>query len=179
VNETDPANLVEFEIEPSNVVEAEDELPRARSLQAKTPYDAAHPKALAVYCSDGRFTEAVEELLSELGHARIDTLTIPGGAALLHVWSADLSAAETVRKSASFLIEGHRLEEVVLIAHAGCGYYRARFSSLPPDQVILRQIMDLGRATAWLRQHHPRVRVCSFFARPEDGRILFDRKEGG
>ena len=152
---------------------------RVAAYQARTPYDEAHPKALAVYCSDGRFTNAVEELLQRLGHGRIDTLTIPGGAALLHLWSANLVEAETVRKSASFLIEGHKLEEVVLIAHAGCGYYRARFRSLAPDEMVERQVLDLGKAANWLRQHHPRVRVSTFLARPDSGQIRFENCDFG
>lgn len=61
---------------------------------ASAPFSEEHPKALAVYCSDGRFTEAVEDLLASVGNRRIDTLTIPGGAALLHFWSAASSARE-------------------------------------------------------------------------------------
>jgi hypothetical protein len=55
------------------------------------PYDRTHPAALAIYCSDGRFTRAVERLLKSLGHSRLDTMTLPGGPALLNPWPADLS----------------------------------------------------------------------------------------
>ena len=51
-------------------------------LSTNAHYDAAYPDALAVYCSDGRFTRAVDELLAKLGHPRLDTLTIPGGPGL-------------------------------------------------------------------------------------------------
>jgi len=36
---------------------------------ARAGFDARHPTALTVYCSDGRFTDAVEELLDELPRA--------------------------------------------------------------------------------------------------------------
>ena len=49
------------------------------TFQSSTPYEPSHPKALAIYCSDGRFTQPVEDLLHSLGHARLDTCTLPGG----------------------------------------------------------------------------------------------------
>ena len=87
---------------------------------AKHPFDASHPDALAIYCSDGRFTEAVEELLRHLGHARLDTLTLPGGPALLELNTAGFSQLETARTSSSFLIAGHGIKRVVL----GCRFHK-------------------------------------------------------
>ena len=65
-----------------------------------TPYEPRHPKALAVYCSDGRFTQAVEELCHHLGHERLDTLTMPGGPALLNPWTASILEADQVTSRA-------------------------------------------------------------------------------
>src|SRR3954447_985255 len=96
-------------------------------MHAKVPFDATHPHALAMYCSDGRFTEAIEELLHSLGHPRLDTLTIPGGPALLDLTSSNLDGVEVMRTAASFLIKGHAIKQVVLLGHDGCGYYKARF----------------------------------------------------
>jgi hypothetical protein len=141
---------------------------------AGTPFSEHHPNALAVYCSDGRFTEAVEELLAALGDRRIDTLTIPGGAALLHFWSAGHAEAETVRQAASFLIEAHRIVRVVLVAHAGCGYYRRRYPTLADGAMSERQGLDLLRAAEWLKGRHPGLEVATYFARPAEGRTHFD-----
>lgn len=143
-----------------------------------TPFSVEHPDALAVYCSDGRFTEAVEELLASLGDKRIDTLTIPGGAALLHLWSAGHTEAETVRRAASFLIEAHRIERVVLVAHAGCGYYRHRYPTLDELATAERQTLDLQRAAEWLVGRHRGIHVAAYFARPQDGRTTFHPIEG-
>ena len=35
---------------------------------SRTPYRIEHPNVLAIYCSDGRFTRAVEDLAAALGH---------------------------------------------------------------------------------------------------------------
>src|SRR4051812_27814890 len=109
-------------------------------MQVKTPFDAKHPDALAMYCSDGRFTEAIEELLHGLGHARLDTLTIPGGPALLDLTSSNLGAVDVMREAATFLIRGHQIKRVVLLGHDGCGYYKARFPYESPESMKRRQL---------------------------------------
>ncbi|MFO0586006.1 MAG: carbonic anhydrase [Polyangiaceae bacterium] len=139
---------------------------------AEAAYEAHHPSALAVYCSDGRFTQAVEELLGSLGHARLDTLTIPGGAALLNAWTASVLDADHVQRAARFLITGHGIREVVLVAHAGCGYYRARH----PNEKDLKayQITDLRAAAGELRRTRSGLEVKAFYAMPRDGRVTFE-----
>jgi len=144
-----------------------------RGFVAGVPFAEEHPEALAVYCSDGRFTEAVEELLTSLGDRRIDTLTIPGGAALLHLWSAGHTEADTVRRAASFLIEAHRIVRVVLVAHAGCGYYRRRYPSLDDRAMAERQVLDLRRAAEWLAGRHRGLAVAAYLASPQGGRAVF------
>jgi len=144
-----------------------------QGFAATVPFAEEHPQALAVYCSDGRFTEAVEELLASLGDRRIDTLTIPGGAALLHFWSAGHAEAETVRQAASFLIEAHRITRVVLVAHAGCGYYRRRHPALDDRAMADRQAMDLRRAASWLAGRHRGLNVAAYFAQPHVRHVAF------
>jgi hypothetical protein len=141
------------------------------------PFHPSHPDALAVYCSDGRFTRAVEALLEELGYARLDTLTIPGGPGLLDLTSADHGVVETVRTSVSFLVTGHEIAHVVLIAHEGCGYYRARLRYESPDSMVRRQLADLRGAERWLRGTHGKLEVGKFYARVAEGRVHFDPVE--
>ena len=93
-------------------------------------YDPSHPSTLAIYCSDGRFTHAVEDHCEDLGHERIDTMTLPGGPALLISGAADLSEVHVFSRAAHFLIEAHAIKHVFLFAHAGCGFYRTRFGRL-------------------------------------------------
>jgi hypothetical protein len=140
-------------------------------------FDLTHPQALAVYCSDGRFTKAIEFLLSELGHDRLDTLTIPGGAALLDLTSSSLDGVAVMRKSATFLIKGHHIKRVVLIGHEGCGYYKAGFPYESPEAMRRRQINDLERAAKWLLGEHEGLRVDMFFASPTEGEVKFEVRE--
>jgi hypothetical protein len=76
------------------------------SFVSAARYDASHPRALAVYCSDGRFTQAIEDLLRHLGHDRLDTLTLPGGPGLLNLWAGSLLEADQMERAARFLIRG-------------------------------------------------------------------------
>jgi len=110
------------------------------SFTSETAYDASHPTALAVYCSDGRFTSAIEELLRHLGHPRLDTLTIPGGPGLLQHKTSGYSDCDTFSRSAEFLIREHHIKVVVLLAHEGCGYYARKFPDLTPAQIRERQL---------------------------------------
>jgi hypothetical protein len=146
-------------------------------ISVKTRYEASHPHVLAVYCSDGRFTDAVEELASQLGHDRIDTLTLPGGPGLLNRWSADYLESDVVTRAAHFLIKGHDILEVLLLAHAGCGYYRARHGALGEEFVAEQQLKDLLAAAEELEKAHPGISVRCFFARTLGDRIFFEPVE--
>ena len=143
--------------------------------QSKLPYEQGHPDALAVYCSDGRFTGAVAELLASNGYDRLDTLTIPGGPALFEMGSSSLTAVDTTRKAASFLIQAHAIKHVLLLSHHGCGYYKSQFFHEAPDVLEARQLSDLRTGAAWLRASHPGVEVVAYFMRPHDGHVSFDR----
>jgi hypothetical protein len=144
------------------------------SFLARTRFEASHPSALAVYCSDGRFTESVEELLHAIGHSRLDTLTMPGGPGLLDLTSASVGAVDVTRPALSFLVVGHGLSHVVLISHAGCGYYRDRFRYDSPASIERRQLADLRGAAKHVRTAHPKVEVVNFYARAEAGHIRFE-----
>jgi hypothetical protein len=138
-----------------------------------TPFVAEHPDALAVYCSDGRFTRAVEELLDGLGHTRIDTLTMPGGPALLDLSSAMPSDRDAVGRAVRFLIRGHSLQKVVLVAHEGCGYYRARHPTRPAEEIRGLQLADLKAAATILRLEHPSLVVSAYLACVVEGQVRF------
>jgi carbonic anhydrase len=140
---------------------------------SRTAYEPGHPRALAVYCSDGRFTEAVEELLHHLGHARLDTLTIPGGPAILNPWAASILDADQIQRAAQFLIRAHHIDHLVLLSHEGCGYYRQKMPGRPAADVRKSQTDDLQIAARALRGARPGVRVALYHAAPHEGHVSF------
>jgi carbonic anhydrase len=147
----------------------------AATFRPKTPYDASHPHSLAIYCSDGRFTRAVEELLAHLGHQALDTLTLPGGPALLSP-TTSYAERESLTRAASFLITGHQTRHVVLIAHAGCGYYRDRYPGEPTESVEARQLADLEAAKRALELAHPSLHVRTQYLRVAGKQVQFDEQ---
>jgi hypothetical protein len=136
---------------------------------------------LALWCSDGRFTRAVEELLDSLGQPRLDTMTFPGGPALLAMTSSTLASVDNAREAASFLIKAHSIREVVLVAHEGCGYYRARYRYESSEAMQRRQLADLRSAARWVSGTHSGVMARCFFAAvattPSGPRVTFSPVE--
>lgn len=145
------------------------------SVVARTPFTPTHPTVLALYCSDGRFTRAVEELAEALGHVRIDVLCVPGGPGAMDAWTTgSVIFAEHLRSQTSFLIAGHHITEVLLISHEGCGFYKAQHERLEEPERRQRQAVDLRRAAETVRRDHPSVRVRTFHADHAGDRIVFE-----
>ena len=144
------------------------------AFEASTSYEATHPSALAMYCSDGRFTNAVEELLQSIGYDRLDTLTMPGGPGLLGHLTASALETQVAINAASFLIKGHSIRDVYLLAHAGCGYYRKKRTKDSPEQIRACQLDDLKSAGRSLREVKPDLGVHLYYAQPHDGVITFE-----
>lgn len=134
---------------------------------AKVPFTEAHPDTLALHCSDGRFTHAVDSLVTSLGHPTYDIMAMPGGAALLDISSASMIEVEATRAGTSFLIQGHKIKNAFLLAHAGCGFYRRRYAGLTIEKIAERQTRDIKAAAAWLGKTHPGVKLYAFLAFPD------------
>jgi hypothetical protein len=146
-------------------------------FRAVSRFTPAYPTALAFYCSDGRFTDAVEELLRKLGHTRLDTLTLPGGPGLLNIWSATMTEHAVASNATHFLVEKHAIVRAVLLAHEGCGYYRSLFPVEAPARIRARQIEDLRAARTYLLDTNPGVAVDLFYANVASGFVEFERVE--
>jgi hypothetical protein len=82
--------------------------------------------------------------------------------------------SDMVARAANFLIEGHRIQEVLLLAHAGCGYYQKRHGSLGAEFIAEQQLKDLEAAAEELRKAHPGIVVHKYFVRPRGEKIVFE-----
>jgi len=145
--------------------------PHQKAPAPGEPFDASHPPVLAIYCSDGRFTNAVEALARASGYPRVDTLTLPGGPALLCLAAANLSEVDTMGRAARFLIEGHQTRHVLLVAHQGCGYYRKRYPRFPDAKIEEHQREHLALASKTLARQFPELFIERYYARVEQGTI--------
>ena len=105
---------------------------------SKVPFDEERVGAAAVYCSDGRFGEQMDEFLHKaLGLPRYDRVAMPGGAACLAENTTATFEQAALERQLEFLIREHQLRRIVLIAHEGCGFYKNQWTS-----------GNLGRAAA-------------------------------
>jgi hypothetical protein len=132
-----------------------------------------HPDTLVLQCSDGRFSKPVFELLRNCGCQRYDVMAMPGGPALLDMAGASITESEACRSGTSFLIKGHRISTIHLIAHDNCGYYQSRFGGMGKVALQSKQIEDMQSAAAWLRRLNRNLLILAYFASVKNGCILF------
>src|SRR5438045_7686875 len=94
-----------------------------RIYTSRLPFDERRVGAAAVYCSDGRFGEQMDEFLhNSLGLPRYDRMAVPGGAACLAGHLMVYHEMNAMDQQLAFLIQSHALSRIVLIAHENCGF---------------------------------------------------------
>ncbi len=129
---------------------------------------------LVVYCSDHRFIPACDEFVEKmLGIADYDLIAVPGGPQFLAALDYLPKFAWAGSRWTKFLLEGHGLNRVVLIAHEGCGWYRQIHGS--HAEMESRQREDLRHAGDQLHRLLPGLRVEAYFAVLHDGQASFER----
>jgi len=138
------------------------------------PFDEQRVGAAAIYCSDGRFGEQMDEFLHNgLGLPRYDRVAVPGGAACLGGHLMVYHEAQALDRQLSFLITSHELTRIVMIAHDNCGFYKGLW--LSEMSIEKQQALDLQKAAEQIRSHHPKVQVESYLARRSEGNVTFER----
>jgi hypothetical protein len=141
---------------------------------SETPFDERRVGAAAVYCSDGRFGEQMDEFLHRgLGLPRYDRVALPGGAGCLGGHTCAFHAKNALERQLEFLIREHAISRVVLIAHEGCAFYRDLWLGL--RTIKEQQAVDLEKAAVQIRAVNPRVEVEIYFAGKVDGKVVFQR----
>lgn len=144
------------------------------SYESKVPYEEARVGAAALYCSDGRVGDQMDDFLHDgLGLPRYDRVACPGGPVSLAGHLAALWESRGVEEQLRFLIRAHALRRVVLIAHEGCAYYRERLR-IPPALVEEQQLKDLDLAAWAVRRMESALTIQAFFARVSKARISFE-----
>jgi hypothetical protein len=141
---------------------------------SSVPYESERIYAAAVYCSDGRIGDQVDDFLHHgLNLPRYDRVACPGGPVAL---SGRFSASwdtRGVEEQLRFLGQVHDVRTVVLIAHASCAYYSHRLT-IPTEHVEREQLADLQRATMTVNRLLWNVAVQRFFARRNATEISFE-----
>jgi hypothetical protein len=147
------------------------------SYETRLPYERSRIHAASIYCSDGRIGEHFDDFLQNgLGLPRYDRVALPGGPACLAGHTEANLEQDGVVDELRFLVDVHKLQRVVLIAHEGCAFYSARLD-LKDRRMELVQRADLVRAAAFVHRVTGLERVEAYFARHADDRVLFERVE--
>jgi len=133
------------------------------SNKSSLKFEEQHPDTLVIQCSDGRYTEIVANLMVSAGIARYDVMAMPGGPALLDMASASILQSEACKAGTGFLIKGHGIKRIWLLAHEGCGYYKYNLNGMPSDIIMDRQASDMQRAANWLRTLDPTLTITAMY----------------
>lgn len=142
------------------------------SYSCAIPYESRRLHAAAIYCSDGRVGEHFDDFLANGLHLpHYDRVALPGGAACLAGHTAAFVQQASVAEELKFLVDVHELERVVLIAHQGCGFYRASLK-LPDGLLEGQQRTDLAAAARTVREVTGIERVEGWFLRIDDAQAV-------
>ena len=143
------------------------------------PWDPERPGTTIITCVDGRWYNHFREFARE--HLNAGTLTdfmaVPGGIEPLTLFDHVPKDFNFFRRRIEALVEAHGTSRIVAIAHQDCAWYKAR--TIGPIKVDMkaRQLADLKRAAALLRDMFPGVTVETYFAHfsPTDPtKVVFD-----
>jgi len=150
-------------------------IPKKAGFVSQIAFDEHRVGAAAVYCSDGRYGEQMDEFLhAGLGLPRYDRLALPGGAACLADYLVKSYHEKlALERELEFLIKAHELRRVVLIAHQGCGFYKDLWTG-GGRTVEQQQAIDLRQAAEQIRASNRGLSVEAYFARRVDGRVVFE-----
>ena len=157
----------------SGILKGEVTVPEARYVSSQ-PYESARIYAAAVYCSDGRLGDHVDDFLHNgLGLPRYDRVACPGGPVALSGRLAAHWEARGVEEQLRFLVQVHEIRKVVLVAHVGCAYY-SRKLLLAPEKVEQEQVEDLQKAQWAVERLVPGIEVSRYLLRVEGTEVAFD-----
>jgi hypothetical protein len=152
------------------------------------PWNEQRIRALAMYCSDGRWGDAFDDFCHRsLLIPRYDRFAVPGGPAWLtvshdakHVAQAtarDEKAMDSVLSRAAWeqlglLVRVHELQRIVLVGHYGCAFYMERLKR-DADGCLNTQLQDLRHARDAVRTRFPRLTVETYLAMRQGTKLSF------
>jgi hypothetical protein len=146
-----------------------------RVYRSPIPYETARINAAALYCSDGRIGDHMDEFLHQgLALPRYDRVACPGGPVALAGRLLAFWESRGVLEQLRFLVQVHEVRQVVLIAHGGCAYYHERLG-MEPAKAESEQREDLARAASAVQRIDAALEVAGFFAHLEGTTVSYER----
>lgn len=148
--------------------------------ESTLPWDPERPSTTIITCVDGRWYNHFREFAKVHLNAgtRTDFVAVPGGIEPLVLFDLVPKDFNFFRRRIEALVEAHGTTRIVAIAHQDCAWYKSRkFGPITVDMKS-RQLSDLRRAAARLREMFDGVTVETYFARfsPTDPiKVVFEQ----
>jgi len=147
---------------------------RTPAFVSSLPYVGERVYAAAIYCSDGRIGDHVDDFLHHgLNLPRYDRVAVPGGPVALSGRFQAFWDSRGVEEQLRFLAQVHDVKTVVLIAHGNCAYYLRRLG-IAPDCVEAEQREDLHKATGAVHRLMSAATVRRYMAQIHGSEVRFE-----
>jgi hypothetical protein len=147
--------------------------------ESPTPWNPERPGTVIISCVDGRWRSQIQDFT--INHLKADLhadfLAVPGGIEPLTLFDLVPKDFSFLRRRLEALIAAHGTKRIVAIAHQDCAWYKQHKRFPFTLDLRERQLRDLTRAAARLRETFPRMTVETYYARlsgnsPE--RVVFE-----
>ncbi len=139
------------------------------------PMDSTSPEALVIHCGDARFQTAFRRFITEeLGLTHYTPLIIGGGVHALGMQVFLPKNFKILWEQIKFHLKGEKLKQVIIINHEDCRWYEKMKGYHIDLPVISKSKLDLINATRTIARDFGKIRVRTFWAGIDDGRIYFD-----
>lgn len=147
--------------------------------ESTTPWNPERPDTVIISCVDGRWRAQIQEFT--VNHLKADLhadfLAVPGGIEPLTLFDLVPKDFNFFRRRLEALIEAHGTRRIVAIAHQDCSWYKDRKLFGFKMDLRERQVTDLKRVAARLRETFPDLTIETYFARlagKDPQRVVFD-----
>jgi hypothetical protein len=145
------------------------------TYQSSIAYEGERIHAAAIYCSDGRIGDQVDDFLHNgLGLPRYDRVACPGGPVALAGRLSAFWECHGVEEQLRFLLKVHEVHQVVLVAHQPCAYYLTRLG-IPQAALEAEQRRDLEQAAYAVQRADRTLEVAGFIAWLEGASVRFEK----
>ena len=147
--------------------------------ESTIPWNPGRPDTVIISCVDGRWRAQIQEFTVNCLKADLhaDFLAVPGGIEPLTLFDHVPKDFNFFRRRLESIVEAHGTKRIVAIAHQDCAWDKERkLFSLTID-LRERQISDLRRVAARLREMLPDITVETYYARldgTDPGRVVFE-----
>jgi len=143
---------------------------------SSVPWNPQHPDALVIHCGYFPYQLQIDDFVSKGLGLVFDRFAVPGGAQFFVAGGVQYKYKMADVPRVKFLHEGHKFQQIICIADAGCGWYADMLGkNISQEAFKQRQIDDLVKARSVITAEFQNLSVRLFFAQPNgDGWVEFE-----